>query len=155
MQLADLTRPELIFPHLTGSDREAVLRMLARLAVDQGLGRDPEDLFKKLWEREQLASTGIGSGVAIPHCKIKRSDKVLLAIGRHAEGIDFDAIDHQPVKLFFLVVSPEKSPAAHLQCLAGISKWVKAADHVDRLLALEDPQEIFQLLGEDTANSGE
>jgi mannitol/fructose-specific phosphotransferase system IIA component (Ntr-type) len=151
MRLADLTRPELIFPHLAGSDREAVLRMLARLAVEQGIDQDPEALFKKLWEREQLASTGIGSGVAIPHCKIKRSDKVLLAVGRHPAGVDFDAIDAQPVKLFFLVISPEKSPAAHLQCLAGISKWVKGADHVARLLALDDPQEIFQLLSEDPA----
>ncbi len=149
MRLADLTRPELIFPHLAGADRETVLRRLAQLAVERGLDQDPKVLFQKLWEREQLASTGIGSGVAIPHCKIKRCDKVLLAVGRLSSGVDFDAIDDQPVKLFFLVVSPEKSPAAHLQCLAGISKWVKGEGHVNRLLALDDPQEIFQLLSED------
>lgn len=146
MVLASLTGPELILPQLDCSDRSSVLRTLARHLLDRGYVGDADELFNRLLEREQLGSTGVGSGVAIPHCKMNGLDRVVLAVGSTAEGIDFGAIDGVPVRLFFLVVSPSSSPAAHLQCLASISKWVKVEDHVERLLELTDPEEIFDEL---------
>ena len=146
MRLASLTSPQLIFPSLPSSDRSGLLRALARQVVEQGLVDNADELYDKLWEREQLGSTGIGSGVAIPHCKMNRLDRIVLAIGLLRQGIDFGAVDKLPVRLFFLVISPSNSPAAHLQCLAAISKWVKAEDHVRDLLELDEPQEIYNLL---------
>ena len=95
-----------------------------------------------------LGSTAIGSGVAIPHCKMENLRRVEVAIGLSREGVEFESEDGRPVQLFFLVVSPTDSPAAHLRALAAISKWVKADRHVERLLALEEPEEIWQLLKE-------
>ena len=139
MPLASLVRPELIIPNLPGSDRPGVLRALAHLAVEQGgVAATPEELYGKLLEREELASTGIGHGVAVPHCKLRRIDRVTVGVGRHHAGVHFDALDGQPVRLFFLVISPAKSPALHLQCLASISRWVKMEDRVDELLKAED-----------------
>ena len=149
MRLDSLTDPGMVFPALRCSDAESLLRLLAQKIVAQGLAKDSEELFRKLWDREQLGSTAIGSGVAIPHCKLAGLDRVVLAVGILTEGIDFGAEDEQPVRVFFCIVSPEDSPAAHLQCLAAISKWVKGSDHVTRILELADPEAICGLFRED------
>lgn len=146
MELASLTNSELILPQLDSSDRSSLLRALSRHIVEKGYLADADKLFDRLLEREQLGSTGVGSGVAIPHCKMNGLDRVVLAVGSTRDGVDFGAIDGVPVRLFFLVVSPTSSPAAHLQCLAAISKWVKVEDHVESLLALTDPEEILNQL---------
>lgn len=148
MRLDSLTRPELIFSDLPGDDAASVLRAMAeRVAAVSDVG-DVETLHRRLLEREELASTGIGAGVAIPHCKMKRLDHVLLAVGTTRRAIDFQAIDGEPVRVFFLVASPEKQPAKHLKALAAISKWLKADHHVERLLELDGEDEIYSLLGE-------
>ena len=151
MELASLTSPDLIFPRLDGADRTTVLRLLAQNIAGRGYVRDAQELFDRLVEREEVASTGVGGGVAIPHCKMSGLDRVVLAVGLQEKGIDFGAVDGQPVRLFFLVVSPNQTPAAHLQCLAAISKWVRSEGHVPSLLELVDPQAIYERLREEEA----
>lgn len=146
MQLATLTSPELIFPQLDGLDRASLLRGLARRITEQRLLGDAEALYQKLMEREELASTGIGDGVAIPHCKMDGLAGVVLAIARIERGIEFGARDHKPVQLFFCVVSPSSEPAAHLQCLAAISSWLQVKQHGKELLALKDADAMYRLL---------
>lgn len=147
--LAALTRPELIFPSLSGSDSATVIKALAdRLAPHLEVG-DADGLYRRLMDREELGSTGIGDGVAIPHCKLEGLTRPVLAIGALAQGIDFAALDSQPVRVFFLLVSPEDNPAEHLRVLAAISRWLKAEDHVERVLAGSSPEVIFSLLRED------
>lgn len=148
MRLDSLTDPELIFPEIDASDREEILRDLSdRLAEHDVIG-DSEELYSKLMEREQLGSTGVGAGVAIPHCKLADLSRVVLAIGITRRGVDFGAIDTKPVRLFFLVVSPTDAPAVHLQVLAAISRWLKQDSHASRVLELRDPQAIYRLLEE-------
>jgi PTS system nitrogen regulatory IIA component len=149
VRLGSLTRPELIFPELPAGDRAGVLRAFAERLAKVGLVRDAADLFQKLWEREQLGSTGIGGGIAIPHCKIAGLRQGIVAIGIAAGGVDFGAADGQPVRLFFLVVSPNEAPAAHLQMLAAISRWIKTGKHAERILDLHEPQAIHQFLQEE------
>ncbi len=144
MRLASLTRPELIFPDLLAQDRASALRELAGRIARAGVVRDADDLFQKLWEREQLGSTGIGSAVAIPHCKLPGLSHGVVAIGMVPGGVDFGAADGQPVKLLFVVLSPSASPGEHLQVLATISRWIKG--HADRLLELRDPAAVVDLL---------
>ena len=152
MRLAELTRPDLIFPDLPGSDVPTILRALADRVAERGLVPDVDDLYDRLFEREQLGSTGIGEGVAIPHCKIDGLDGVALAIGIAQRGVDFDAADGQAVRLFFLIVSPPEDPATHLKVLAAVSRWLKADDHVERIVSLRDRQAIYEHL---QAESGE
>ena len=146
MNLGSLTHPQLVFPELAARDVSGVLRAFADRVAELGYVPDAERLYAKLLEREQLGSTGIGSGVAIPHCKMKGLDQAILAVGATRKPVDFGAVDGEPVRLFFLVVSPNDAPAVHLQALSAISKWVKADHHVDRILALRDRQAIYQLL---------
>ncbi len=148
MRLENLTQPELIFPALDATDRDAVLRDFSEHLRELGLVADADELFAKLLEREQLGSTGIGAGVAIPHCKLKSLTKAVLAVGICRDGVDFGSPDAVPVRLFFLVVSPTDAPAVHLQVLAAISKWIKADHHVSRMLKLRDRGAIYHMLEE-------
>lgn len=146
MELANLTSPELIFPALPGSDRASALLALSERVVEQGVTQDAQELYSRLLEREKLCSTGLGDGVAIPHCKIEQLDQVVIAVGILENPIEFGATDGVPVRLLFLVLSPEKAPAAHLQSLAAISKWVQTASHVEQVLQQPDREGILNLL---------
>jgi nitrogen PTS system EIIA component len=148
--LASLIRPELIFPELAAADRSQVLHAFADRIAGLGLAT-AEELFGRLWEREQLGSTGIGSGIAIPHCKLPRLARGIVAIGTVPGGVDFGAVDGKPVCLFFLVVSPSESPAEHLQVLAAISRWIKAGDHAASVLELREPQAIYDFLRQEAS----
>ncbi len=148
MDLKSLTRPELVFPDLACSDRQTLFQTLAQRLVGAGHFNDTDELYDRLWEREQLGSTGIGDGVAVPHCKMPGSPRVVVAVALLREGVDFGAVDDQPVRLVFLVVSPEDQPAAHLHCLSAISRWLNAGDHVERILEMDDSSSIYGLLSE-------
>ena len=150
MQLDTLVAPDLIFPELPAFDVSSVLRAFSDRVVATGRLSDADSLYRALWEREQLASTGIGHSVAVPHCKVEGLAEVLLAVGYVSKGVEFGAVDGAPVKLFFLVVSPSSQPAAHLQCLAAISKWVQKSGKVDTLLETTDPAAIYDLLTDGT-----
>jgi PTS system nitrogen regulatory IIA component len=150
MRLAALVKPELIFAELPGSDRATVLRALAERLAAVSLVEDADELYRRLCEREELGSTGVGSGVAIPHCKLNGLQMGVLAVGLCRAGVDFGATDGEKVKLFFLLVSPGNSAAEHLQSLAAISQWVKDHDQVERLLKLDNSQAIYELLLEDS-----
>ena len=152
--LEALTTPGLIFPDLEATDAAGVLRELATRLAERAPVRDPEALFQRLWEREQLGSTAIGGGVAIPHCKLDHLDRVLVAVAVARQGVDFGAADRTPVRLFFAVVSPSRAPADHLQSLAAISRWVKGGGDVEALVSSRDPDAIYRTIrGEaDTAS---
>lgn len=147
-QAGPLTRPELVFSDLPVTDCQGVLRTLAERVAATGLFADAETLYRALQERERLGSTGIGHGVAIPHCKLKGLEQCILAVGIPRRPVDFGAADGEPVALFFLVLSPEASPAEHLQTLAWISRWVRADRHVETLLGLAGAEAIYDYLRE-------
>lgn len=152
MQLGSLIRPELIFTDLPAADRSQVLRAFAEritAAGIAGVAASADELYRKLCEREELSSTGIGAGIAIPHCKLDRLQRGLVAVGVVPEGVDFGAVDGRPVRVFFLVVSPSQAAAEHLQVLAAISRWVKTGGHVEKILELCEPQAIYEFLREE------
>jgi len=147
VRLASLTRPDLIFTGIVAADRAAALRAFAERIARSGPSQtqDPEDLFQRFWEREQLGSTGLGGGIAIPHCKIEGLAQGILALGLVPAGVDFAAADGLPVRLFFLVLSPSEAPAEHLQMLGVIARWIKSTEKtgtIETILALPDAQAI-------------
>lgn len=151
MKLGSLTKPELIFSDLPGADRPTVLRAMAVRLSEYLTISDVDGLYRQLWQREELGSTAIGKGVAIPHCKVEGLEQVVMAIGLCPRGVEYDSEDGQPVRLLFLLLSPEHAPAEHLQSLAAISKWVKADRHVERILAMDDAQTIFDFVAQEGA----
>lgn len=143
-----LARPELIFADLRTTDCRGVLQELAERVAATGLVKDAGTVYRALLEREQLGSTGIGGGVAIPHCKLAGLEEGIVAVGIARPPVEFDAPDGKPAAIFFLVLSPDRSPAEHLQALARISRWVRANGHVETLLGLHDRGAIFDFLKE-------
>ena len=150
MRLAALVRPELIFTDVPGSDRATVLRALSERVAAASTIKEADELYRRLSEREELGCTGIGPGVAIPHCKLNELEQGVVAIGLSLNGVDFDTTDGEPVRVFFVLVSPSDSAARHLQSLAAISSWVKSTENLDKLLSLRDPQSIYELLASET-----
>jgi mannitol/fructose-specific phosphotransferase system IIA component (Ntr-type) len=120
-----LVNERLVFPNLAASTVEEALVELSAGLARAGLVKDAGDLARRLGERERLGSTGLGEGVAIPHCKTHDLADVLLAVGVSRKGIDFGAADGVPVTLIFLVVSPADAPGLHLQALARISRVIR------------------------------
>lgn len=120
-----LVAERLVFPDLAASTVEEALAELSAGLASAGLVKDAGDLSRRLGERERLGSTGLGGGVAIPHCKVRDLADVLLAVGVSRKGIDFGAADGVPVTLVFLVVSPADAPGLHLQALARISRIIR------------------------------
>ncbi|HUP25363.1 MAG TPA: PTS sugar transporter subunit IIA [Thermoanaerobaculia bacterium] len=142
MNLRQLVDPELVFTDLPSGDRDTVLRALAERLEAHGVVDNADELYRKLLEREGLGSTAIGRGVAIPHCKLPHLDRVVVAVGVLPQGVDIQCPDQEPVRLFFLVVSPERSPAEHLQSLASISKWLKDDGNLERIRKAKTSNEV-------------
>ncbi|MCU0789073.1 MAG: PTS sugar transporter subunit IIA, partial [Verrucomicrobia bacterium] len=125
--LSELIKPAMVQLNLTGRDRDAVFEELVDLipCVQEDAGAR-EKLLKALHEREQLHSTGIGDGVALPHARnalVGLVDQPVIAFGRHSTGIPYGAIDGEPARLFFLLVAP--SVTQHLAVLARISRVLR------------------------------
>jgi PTS system nitrogen regulatory IIA component len=148
MKITDFLSVEMVMPDLAGQNKPAVLKELA-----QGLSaRHPQipvdELLAVLTERERLGSTAIGDGIAIPHGKLARVDRIVGAFGRHVQGVDFESLDGNPTHLFFVLVAPEDS-TLHLRALARVSRLFKEPSFRQKLLDAADANEIFRLIKEE------
>ena len=119
MKLREFIVPEAIVPSLAASDRDGVLRELVAALADAGALPQAaiDEVVASLVKREQNGSTGFGKGVAVPHVKHAKVTKMSGTIGRSSGGIDFAALDHQPVYSIFLLLSPDNQPQQHLQAM--------------------------------------
>jgi mannitol/fructose-specific phosphotransferase system IIA component (Ntr-type) len=133
MDLRELVDPALVFTDVDGASADAVLAIVAERLEREGAIPSAEELRAKLLERERQGSTAIGGGVAIPHCKLASLERLVMAVATTPAGIDAGAPDQQPVRVFFLLVSPERSPGVHLQSLAAISRWLKDDGNLERI----------------------
>jgi len=145
MKLRELFTPESVKLDLTSDSKDEVLKELIQL-----LGLDDKSeaiLFKTLKRRENLGSTGIGRGIAIPHCRSLVASKLRLAYGRKPEGMEFAAIDDQPVHNFFLIVAPPLEVSnQYLPVLGKVAQFAKDPDIPGILASLSTPQEFLDLL---------
>jgi mannitol/fructose-specific phosphotransferase system IIA component (Ntr-type) len=122
MKLQDFIVQESILADLAGADRDSVIReMVASLAAHGALpAAAVDDVVAALLKREDIGSTGFGKGVAVPHAKHPAVKRMAGTVGRSAAGIDFGALDHQPVYSVVLLLSPEAQPQQHLQAMNTI-----------------------------------
>ncbi len=134
-----------IILELESTGKEAVLHELAGAVHEKCTLIDLDTLCQVLTEREQLGSTGVGNGVAIPHGKVPGLKKLLLCFGRSSSGISFDAVDNQPVHLFVMILSPLGMAKEYLQTLARVSKLLKDATTRNRFLQAADTETILEL----------
>jgi len=148
MKLSEILTPECIISDLQAHDKKGVLEELSGIITAQEPSLNKGYLLQVLLERERLGSTGIGEGIALPHGKVRKLDRLLVSFGRSLEGLSFDSIDEQPVYLFFLLVAPENSAGAHLQALAKISRFLKDNRFRQRLMDAKSSEEIYNIIVE-------
>jgi nitrogen PTS system EIIA component len=151
MKIVDLIQREMIVPALVATDKRGILEELARHIASKVTKIDGTQLSKVLIDRESLASTAIGEGVAIPHGKMPAVSEITACLGRAPAGVDFDSMDGQPTFLFFVLVAPETSTGAHLKALARISRVFKDPEFRRRLLGASDAAAMFQVVAEEDA----
>ena len=147
MELREFLAEDAIQLDLKGESKDEILKeLIGLLGVDE---KSQGILFKMLKRRENLGSTGIGKGIAIPHCRSLVVNRLRVAFGRKPEGLDFRAIDEQPVYNIFLIVAPPLEVSnQYLPVLGKIAQFSKEADVTARLQQLQDPREFLQLLEE-------
>ena len=145
MPLADLVASNAILPALkVNSKKQAIQELAARAAELTGL---PErEIFDILLQRERLGSTGVGAGIAIPHGKLPKFDKLFGLFARLDRPIDFDALDGEPVDLAFLLLAPETAGADHLKALARIARLLRDPITAQKLRASRDATAIHAVL---------
>jgi len=147
MELREFFSEDAVKLDLAGETKDEILKeLIGLLQLEE---KDEATLFKMLKRRENLGSTGIGRGIAIPHCRSLVVSKLRVAFGRKRVGLDFKAIDGQPVRCFFLIVAPPLEVSnQYLPVLGKIAQFSKEADVPDRLLALTEPAQFMALLQE-------
>lgn len=149
MKVMDILVRDSVILDLAARNKEDVLAEMARALVAAEPGLDAEQLHRVLMERESLQSTGIGESVAIPHGKLPGLDHLVASFARSREGVEFDSIDGQPTRLFFLLVVPEHAGGQqHLKALARISRFLRDDDFRARLEAAESTDEVFSAISD-------
>lgn len=147
MELREFFDKEAVDLDLKGETKDEILKeLIGLLGLDE---KNESILFKMLKRRENLGSTGIGRGIAIPHCRSLVVNRLRVAYGRKKNGVDFDAIDQQPVHNFFLIVAPPLEVSnQYLPVLGKIAQFSKEPDVPERLEALSTPEEFLSLIEE-------
>ncbi|EMY79209.1 phosphoenolpyruvate-dependent sugar phosphotransferase system, EIIA 2 [Leptospira weilii serovar Ranarum str. ICFT] len=147
-QLLTLLHPETVIFNLESGTKEEVISKLLQKAVDthQIESENKEEILESLLAREKSMSTGIGSGVAIPHCSVNLVDELKCVMGLNPTGIDFDSIDHQPVHIFILLIVPKTKFQEHIKTLAQIAKALNVKEDREKLIrsgSFEEIQKAF------------
>ncbi|MDM8569242.1 PTS sugar transporter subunit IIA [Thiotrichales bacterium HSG1] len=147
MQISNILTPERMLCHVEVTSKKRVFEYFSKLlAQEENIKLSSHNIFDNLLVRERLGSTAIGYGVAIPHARVAKCDVTLAAFLQLEKGIDFGAIDKQPVDLLFTLIVPEKSTEEHLEILAQLASMFRKDEFRSKLRNIKDCQEKFKLL---------
>ncbi|HCJ66887.1 MAG TPA: PTS fructose transporter subunit IIA [Elusimicrobia bacterium] len=149
MKILDFLCREAIVTDLETRGKKEAITELVNLLVKAKKVKDSEEIVKILMEREQLGSTGIGQGVAIPHGKTEIVNEIVAAFGISKKGIEFDALDGEPVYLIFLLLAPVEAAGTHLKALAKISRLLKDKFFRQNLKEAKNPEEVIRIINEE------
>lgn len=141
----EILDPQCVVVPLQAKTKRDAIDQLVDSMVTAGRITDADAVKKAVWDRELQRSTGIGEGLAIPHGKTSAAPKLILAVGRLAEPIDYDSIDRKPVRLVVLLVSPPEKTSEHIQALGRISRLMTSADFRERVYSAPSPSELVEL----------
>lgn len=145
MSLISELSDKMILPDLAATSKKEVLMELAQVLQAECPDLRTENLYTVLKERENLGSTGIGDGIAIPHGKIKGLPRITICFGRSIRGVPFDAMDGKPAHLFFLLLAPESAAAPYLSSLAELSRFLKNSQIREKLMHAQSKQELSEI----------
>ncbi|OUD12412.1 PTS IIA-like nitrogen regulatory protein PtsN [Thioflexithrix psekupsensis] len=148
MQIKDILTPDRMLCHVQASSKKRVFEYFSKLLATETSKLGNREILNSLLARERLGSTGLGRGVAIPHARVSHCDVTLAAFLQLDQGIDYDAIDRQPVDLLFALVVPEHCTDEHLQILAHLAEMFSDATFREQLRNGRDCGEKYKLFAE-------
>lgn len=150
MKFTDFVCTDAINPQLAVEDKDSAIIAMVESLVSAGRvpADEKEDIVKAILKREELGSTGIGRGIAVPHTKHPSVDRLVGTVAVSAEGVDFDSLDGEKVQLLFLLVSPPDRPSDHLRALEHISRQLRDEMFCRFLKQSKTKEDISQLLEE-------
>ncbi len=146
MRLLDYLDRGCIGVGLPSAGKRETLEMLVDLVIAGGLARDRARLMEALRQREEVVSTGVGNGVAIPHADLAEIESPRLALGIFPDGVDFDALDEEPVYIAFVLLGTPRTPGLHMKILARIARLSKDPEFSPGLRNAKSPDEVLAVL---------
>jgi nitrogen PTS system EIIA component len=150
MEIAEFLAPQAVFEGLKATNKKKLITELAMHAATAA-NLNANTVFETLWEREKLSSTGVGHGIAIPHARIQKLDRIVGVFAHLDEAVDYESIDEAPVDLVFALLTPADAGADHLKALARVSRLMRNAAFCEKLRAANDRAQLYALLIEPTA----
>lgn len=145
-QLAALLQPEMIRLDLQAGDKLTALRELVRSLPRHPALPRPEAFFRELLARERVNNTALGNGLAMPHARTDLCAGIVVAIGRSAAGIDYDAPDGKPVRLLLMIGTPQQELARYHQLVVGLARLLNRAANRERLMAATDAADFIRVM---------
>jgi nitrogen PTS system EIIA component len=150
MDISEILAPQAVFDGLKASNKKKLITEIAGHAAAVA-NLNVNTVFETLWEREKLSSTGVGHGIAIPHARLGKLERIVGVFAHLDEAVDFESIDEAPVDLVFALLTPADAGADHLKALARVSRLMRNATFCEKLRAANDRAELYALLTEPTA----
>lgn len=152
MSLADLIAQGSVLHALNVNSKKQVLQILSEAAALE-TGLPDREIFDVILQRERLGSTGVGNGIAIPHGKLPKLDRIVGFVAKLQEPIDFEALDDQPVDMVFMLLAPEDAGADHLKALSKIARVLRDKNLVEKLRGAQSEAAIYALLTQGAASN--
>lgn len=142
--MTDFLKPDAVFSNVKLTTKRQLLQFMSEKASET-MGISERDIFDTIVQRERLGSTGVGNGIAIPHCKLKAVTALTGFFVRLDQAIDFEAIDDQKVDLVFMLIAPELAGADHLKALSQVARTLRSAETVDAIRRAPDSGVIYDI----------
>ena len=148
MAFIDLLEKDVIKVPLESTEKNGILKELIDVLKKAGKISETEEVYKALRAREDQCSTGLEEGVAVPHAKTSAVQKLTLALGIAPDGVDYEALDGKPSKVFFMMLAPPDQSGPHIQALSEIARMTQSASLMRLLVSSRTPEEILELFTE-------
>jgi fructose-specific phosphotransferase system IIA component len=144
LKLTPYICPACFLPDLAAKSREEALRALVGAVAAHGHITDVEAVFARLMERENIQSTAVGNGIAIPHCFTEEVPDLVIAVARSRGGLEFDSFDGKPTRVVFLLMGNRQEHSLHLKALARIARLIKSTSFVESIIASSTREEMVK-----------
>ncbi|MEO0137487.1 MAG: PTS sugar transporter subunit IIA [candidate division WOR-3 bacterium] len=146
LKISNFLKPDAVIMEMHATEKLDAIRELVEFMVNKNIARNKEQLFEALAKRENLESTGIGDGIAIPHARTDAVDDLVFVFARSSAGIDFSSIDGKPSHIIFLIASPENKKSEYIIALAKLSRLLRKISVREQLRKANDPQEVINII---------
>ena len=151
MKLTRYIRPECFVWNLTEKTREDALRRIIHVMAEKGLVTDEREVFARLMERENIQTTAVGNGIAIPHCFIEEIPDLIIIVARAPGGLEFDSFDGKPTNVLFLLMGNRQEHSLHLKALARIARLIKNTGFIEKIVSSASVEDMVRAFDEEEA----